>query len=122
MKKGWVYVASMSKRPGILKIGQSERDPEGRITEWSNETNGDITIECAALVDDPSTHKEMVWQQLLDTGFVEPQDSQESNLFSPQGIFQCELVAVVNVIVDFVNVWIWTKLEHIDFEQGANQT
>jgi len=64
----------------------------------------------------------MVWQQLLDTGFVEPQDSQESNLFSPQGIFQCELVAVVNVIVDFVNVWIWTKLEHIDFEQGANQT
>ena len=122
MKKGWVYVASMSKRPGILKIGQSERDPEGRITEWSNEMNGDITIECAALVDDPSTHKEMVWQQLLDTGFVEPQDSQESNLFSPQGIFQCELVAVVNVIVDFVNVWIWTKLEHIDFEQGANQT
>ena len=69
MKKGWVYVAAMSKRPGMLKIGQSERDPEGRITEWSNETNGDITIECAALVDDPSTHKEMVWQQLIDTGF-----------------------------------------------------
>ena len=73
----------------MLKIGQSECDPEGRITEWSNETNGDITIECAALVDDPSTHKEMVWQQLIDTGFVELQDSQESNLFSPQGIFQC---------------------------------
>jgi hypothetical protein len=36
MKKGWVYVSSMSKRPGMLKIGQSERDPEGRIREWNH--------------------------------------------------------------------------------------
>ena len=100
MKKGWVYVASMSNKSGMLKIGHSERDPEGRVVELSNRTSGEIEIECAALVNDPSTHKEMVWQQLVDNGVKPTQDSQEQNQFSSQGLFQCQLVDVIDMILD----------------------
>ena len=65
-----------------MKVGQSERDPESRIAEWSNEKHGEVRIECAVLVTDAATHKEMVWQKLAKIDATESQGNQGSNLLS----------------------------------------
>lgn len=38
MKKGFVYIMSISDRPGIIKIGRTEKHPEHRAIQLSNQT------------------------------------------------------------------------------------
>ena len=56
----------MSERPEVLKVGQSDRNPESGISNWSVESDGDVQIEHAALVDNAEKCIELVWEDLGD--------------------------------------------------------
>ena len=53
MKKGFVYIMSISDRPGIIKIGRTEKHPEHRAVQLSNQTasTGEFKLEWCKKVD-----------------------------------------------------------------------
>ena len=66
--KGWIYVATMANKEGMVKIGYSDRDPDERVKEQPRATGapGEGKVEYAAWVNDPKEFEKRVHDRLQD--------------------------------------------------------
>lgn len=68
--KGWVYVISDKSRPGLVKVGYSERDPKVRALEMENEgAPAPFSVEYEILVDEPARLEKRVHRALQESHY-----------------------------------------------------